>query len=85
MTYSLHAIREVSVDGNIVKIWGPSSEGEGYQISDKGGWLGGLFDSEESAIKGYKLAGADAKTFYEITDRVCRYDREDRLVTLEDL
>ena len=46
-------IKLCKVGRHVFKLWGTPEIG--YSISDKGGWIVGVFDSEDSAKMGYRL------------------------------
>jgi len=73
------------IDGDEVYLWPPSGH-EGWTISDSEGWLDGVFDSEESAIMGFKLSqcAAGYAKLSAICKKVNHIDRENRLITCDD-
>jgi len=77
---------EHDVNGLIVNVWHPMNGSAGFSISLKsGGWLIGSYDSVESALVGAECDLSLTTGFYEMQKRVNHFDREDRLISIEDL
>jgi len=77
----------MSVQGRQLKVWPPKNPDEGYQIADEGGWIDGIYDSEETAVKAFKITfnkgGWD--TLSKLSKNINRVDTGNRLITSEDL
>lgn len=78
-------ITEVEVSKEKISIWHPKKGESGFVISlSSGGWLSGIYDSVESAILGAKYDLLMKHEFYEMQKRVNHYDKENRLITVDD-
>ena len=77
---------EIEVDGKKLTLW-LSEKQVGVTISDEGGWICGVFDGRESAIKGFELTFKPNgyELLAEINKRVNHNNNENRLITLNDL
>lgn len=74
-----------NIDGGRIRVYHPKKQGKGYQIAiASGGWLKGLYDSIESALLGAKYDLMLNDDFYEMQKQVNHFDREDRLITVND-
>ena len=74
-----------NIDGGRIRVYRPKKQDKGYQIAiASGGWLKGLYDSIESALLGAKYDLMLNEDFYEMQKRVNHFDREDRLITVND-
>lgn len=51
-------------------------------ISSRGGWLPGIYDSERTARYAFRF-GDDI--LQRLSDRICRFDTENRPITMDDL
>jgi hypothetical protein len=71
------------VEGRMLNIWG--EEEKGYTISDMGGWIPGIYESKEAAIKGFKLSLEDFGAITELNDKVCNINKENRKITIWDI
>lgn len=81
----MNKITEHDVEGEKVLVWHPTPESIGFSISlEAGGWLTGVYDSIESALIGAKCDIDCIAEFYEMQKRVNHFDREDRLITVND-
>ena len=65
----------------------PSKNSEGFSISYiHGGWMPGIYDSVESAIRGAECCFKDESLFVKtIKDPINHYDKGNRLITLSDM
>lgn len=70
-----------------IQIWSPQEGESGFCISMVGGgWLPGVFDSVESALKGSELIMIDEFRFVkEIQEPTNHFDKGNREITIEDL
>lgn len=68
--------------GNL-KIW--PMEGGGFALSDEGGWLPGLYDTEDTAKKAHQLLSGKYVEWSELSDRICYHSKENRFITMSDL
>ena len=56
--------------------------GGGFVVSDDGTWVPGVFDCPETAREAVSLSPGDIQR---LSDRICRFDGEDRAITKDDL
>ncbi|WP_428613828.1 hypothetical protein [Pseudoalteromonas sp.] len=81
----MRKITEHSVCGEIVLVWHPKPDDDGYCISLKsGGWLKGTYDSVDSALIGAKFDLELNEGFYLMQERVNHFDKEGRLISISD-
>lgn len=73
------------VDGEKVCVWHPTPDSKGFSVSlETGGWISGSYNSVESALIGAKCDIDCISDFYEMQKRVNHFDRENRLITVND-
>lgn len=70
-----------------VVVWYPDNECEGYQVSYiGGGWLPGIYDSVETAVKASEMIFVDESRFIEeIQKPINHFDKGNRLITVDNL
>lgn len=80
----MQKITEHEVSGETIKVWHPQ-DNEGYSIYfGSGGWMTGTYDSVESALIGAECDLKLIPEFYEMQKRVNYFDKENRLITVDD-
>lgn len=79
-------MNKVEIHGDI-KVHYPSKDDSGYCISYiHGGWMPGVYDSVESAIKGGECCFIDEHRFViDIQQPINHFDKENREITLKDM
>lgn len=82
----MNKITEHKVLNEKVSVWHPKDDEKGFVISlTSGGWLSGIYDSVESALKGAEMDLNSNQSFHKMRKEVNYYDKGNRLISIDDL